>query len=88
MPVTRAGAGCARPARRASTTSPARFWPAITSRCGSLGLLRPKLVLCLYFMGLNLSNRRITWEAMHSPKERERIERARPLAARGLSTMN
>ena len=43
-------------------TSPARCWPAIISRCGSLGPLRPKLVLCLYFMGLNLSNRQIAQE--------------------------
>src|SRR4051794_14645827 len=35
MLITRASAGCARIARRASTTSPARFWPAITSPCGS-----------------------------------------------------
>src|SRR3954447_15822895 len=30
---------------------------------------------------LNVQRRNDLWEAMHSPKERERIERARPLAA-------
>src|SRR3954465_14542547 len=44
----------ARHARDASTTSPARCWPGITSRC--------EWVLCLYFMGLNLSNRQIAQE--------------------------
>jgi hypothetical protein len=45
-------ATAARNARGGSTTSPARCWPAITSRW----------VLCLYFMGLNLSNRQIAQE--------------------------
>ena len=30
---------------------------------------------------LNVQRRSDLWEAMHSPKERERIKRARPLAA-------
>ena len=30
---------------------------------------------------LNLQRRSDLWEAMHSPRERERIERARPLTA-------
>jgi len=30
---------------------------------------------------LNVQRRRDLWEAMHSPRERERIERARPLTA-------
>jgi len=30
---------------------------------------------------LNMQRRRDLWEAMHSPRERERIERARPLTA-------
>src|SRR3954454_19848543 len=30
---------------------------------------------------LNVQRRNDLWEAMHSPRERERIERARPLAA-------
>ena len=30
---------------------------------------------------LNVQRRNDLWEAMHSPKERERIERARPLKA-------
>jgi hypothetical protein len=35
MPGTRASAGCAGTARRASTISPARCWSVITSSCGS-----------------------------------------------------
>ncbi len=40
--------------RPASTTSPAPFWPGTTSRC--------VCVLCLYFMGLNLSSQQIAGE--------------------------
>jgi antitoxin HigA-1 len=32
---------------------------------------------------LNIQRRNDLWEAMHAPKERERIERARPLATTG-----